>query len=722
MESQAYAAAVDRNDKILLAGIYTHPVKFPDACYIARLNDDGSLDESFSENDGDGIDGVKIITTAEQPSYPDWFSDVYALPDGDILACGVACSLDYPCFYMTLARFNEDGSLDEAFAAVDDGIEDIEGVYSLAIGEGDDMPRKILVDDQGRILLIGSSESAWEQNTEDLVVVRFTPDGEPDASFGQGDGIALYEISGLEMQDGGEDAVLMPDGRIIISGFAEIDELDYYCMAARIDDTGALDTTFGGGAGYTITSEEGKGYGVMLQPDGKIAVACDLSKVMRFTEDGELDPDFGINGVMDYQGDYTMRDIRILPDSKILVSGEGHIIRLLNTDLGEPEIDIQRPEGVSIPDGGTDDLGTMSAGPVNLVYTVDNSAGYDRLSVTDLIASELNNIGDVSFHAETPFVLDWGETGAFDVSFVIEGEGSFGFNMEIVNNDGDEGAYDITVAGAVPTSIPTPSATPTAVPSSTPTDTPTNTPTDTPSLTPTRTPTFIPTRTPTLSPTDTPTDFPTSTSSPTLTSAPTETPTYSPSPSQTITSTYTPTSAPTNTPTDTPSAIPTRTPTNSPTRTATLTATPTIYNTLTPVPSYSPTRIPNISPTATHVCNTTGVTLWMPAHEFHEGDPCCCIMTVCNAEGYTLTGYPLWLILDVYGEYFFGPSFTGIPDNYLALYPQFEPGETFIEALGEFEWPAGAGSASGIVWWAAITDQQVTSLFGQLDSWEFGWN
>jgi len=117
----------------------------------------------------------------------------------------------------------------------------------------------------------------------------------------------------------------------------------------------------------------------------------------------------------------------------------------------------------------------------------------------------------------------------------------------------------------------------------------------------------------------------------------------------------------------------------------------------------------------------TSVELWMPAHMFQAGDPCSCKVTVLNVEPEPLVEYPLFVILDVFSEYFFAPSF-GEYDNYLADYTVFPVGFTEVEVLPLFDWPEGAGSINGILWYAALTDPEITSLFGEMDTWSFGWD
>jgi len=134
----------------------------------------------------------------------------------------------------------------------------------------------------------------------------------------------------------------------------------------------------------------------------------------------------------------------------------------------------------------------------------------------------------------------------------------------------------------------------------------------------------------------------------------------------------------------------------------------------------TPTAEPTTGPTPTpEPCTETGTTLWMPAHEFAPGEMCACIVTICNAEGSSM-GYPLFVILDVFSSYYFAPSFSDF-DNYLATYPQFDPGNTVVEVLPYFEWPTDVGAANGLYFYAALTDPGFTSIVGKMDQWEFGW-
>ena len=119
-------------------------------------------------------------------------------------------------------------------------------------------------------------------------------------------------------------------------------------------------------------------------------------------------------------------------------------------------------------------------------------------------------------------------------------------------------------------------------------------------------------------------------------------------------------------------------------------------------------------------CTETGVTLWMPAHSFAPGDPCACTATVCNSGATSLVSYPLFVLLDIAGTYYFAPSFTTY-DNYADICTSFPVGETLVDVLPEFTWPTGAGTFSGCMFYGALTDPGVTALFGTMDSFFFNW-
>ena len=108
----------------------------------------------------------------------------------------------------------------------------------------------------------------------------------------------------------------------------------------------------------------------------------------------------------------------------------------------------------------------------------------------------------------------------------------------------------------------------------------------------------------------------------------------------------------------------------------------------------------------------------MPSFNYSPGMTCSCQAVVCNAEGYDLSGYPLFIILQVDDQYFFAPEF-----NDFGFYDRdFSQGASHILVLPEFKWPSGAGSFQGAQWLGALTNPEMTEIFGQLGSFEFSWS
>ncbi len=175
-------------------------------------------------------------------------------------------------------------------------------------------------------------------------------------------------------------------------------------------------------------------------------------------------------------------------------------------------------------------------------------------------------------------------------------------------------------------------------------------------------------------------------------------------------------------------SLPDQTPTPAPTWTTGPTFTPTVLPSSTPVP---PTATPTVGPgeptntpvpaTATPStpppCEQLGVTLVMPSDLFHPGDTCFCNVFVCNPGPDTYTAVPLFVILDVYGSYYFWPSFSEYDVRTIDL----NVGVMELEVLPQFSWPEGAGSAENIAFYSAMTDEGISTLFGAMSEIRFGW-
>jgi uncharacterized delta-60 repeat protein len=120
------------------------------------------------------------------------------------------------------------------------------------------------------------------------VLVRYTPSGSLDPTFGSG-GIVSNNL------DGSFGAALQSDGKIVAHGVGHL---------VRYNSNGSLDTTFGSKGVVTYPSGfGGGGYGlIVIQPsNGDIVVGGDVGypytfALLRYTPNGTLDPTFGNGG------------------------------------------------------------------------------------------------------------------------------------------------------------------------------------------------------------------------------------------------------------------------------------------------------------------------------------------------------------------------------------------------------------------------------------------
>jgi len=200
---------------------------------------------------------------------------------------------------------------------------------------------------------------------------------------------------------------------------------------------------------------------------------------------------------------------------------------------------------------------------------------------------------------------------------------------------------------------------------------------------------------------DTPTPEP-NTPTPTNTVGP-GTPTYTPIPP-----TNTPTPSPTNTvgpgtPTNTP-VPPTNTPTPSPTNTAGPGS-----PTNTPIPTATPTQPPAL-----------GVTLEMPDTYYTPGETCYLNATL-NNPGNALVDIAVVVLLDInIGEYWFWPTWIHYPPDVDFEIRTVATGSETLSIIPPFDWPSGAGSFSGAMFYGAMLNSSITELIGSLGMVTFG--
>jgi uncharacterized delta-60 repeat protein len=201
------SAALPTPDGILVAGS-TLDAAGRSAFLLARLTANGALDGSFG-----GGAGYRVVQAAD-PAATVISSSGMALalgPGGLIYLAGTANDAAGHSA-LAVARFSPSGALDETFRSG--------GVARVQTGSADpgNIPGSFMggaaVHTDGTILLVGSSGSA---NYTEMVVVRLTPNGDPDTSFGVGGVVRLQPATVSEPETFGFGATIAPDGNTLLA-------------------------------------------------------------------------------------------------------------------------------------------------------------------------------------------------------------------------------------------------------------------------------------------------------------------------------------------------------------------------------------------------------------------------------------------------------------------------------------------------------------------------
>lgn len=259
-----------------------------------------------------------------------------------------------------------------AFAAPDGLLDPTFGqggrqVVAFDLGGGNyDRSDGMAVLPDGSIVLAGRVDDAQGNG---IGLARLTPDGQPDADFGQPwyrpQGLMFIEISDLAVQT---------NGRIVVTGRGFTNPQTANMIVCRFLPDGSPDDSFAttqpnplAGTGCRLLSLEHEGYALSnatamsLYPDDRIALTGyawgnDYSHgaglVVRLDAQGNLDTGFDGDGIRFLQSPedspyiYYLYDIALAPDGDLIVVGTGtgvdnndnwHVFRLRGED-GGPDV------------------------------------------------------------------------------------------------------------------------------------------------------------------------------------------------------------------------------------------------------------------------------------------------------------------------------------------------------------------------------------------------
>lgn len=180
---------------------------------LMRFTDVGTLDQTF---------GASGFVVTEFDKFSDGYKDVCVQNDGKILAAGIAMlesrnEQDLP--YISLARYNIDGTLDSTFAYAGKA-KAFQNMYATGTS--------LVLQKNGKPVVCGS---AFDGTASSSVIARFTKDGLKDTTFGN-QGETIEDVT-PGYADGAKFAHLQFNGKIVLTGYGSDESFYYYDALSR---------------------------------------------------------------------------------------------------------------------------------------------------------------------------------------------------------------------------------------------------------------------------------------------------------------------------------------------------------------------------------------------------------------------------------------------------------------------------------------------------------
>lgn len=281
---------------------------------LIRLNADGTPDLTFGTDGRGGVD-VPFFTHGYAGDTPDaqGVLEIHERSDGKVFALGH--SYDDTIDRLSLARFNEDGTLDTTFGDAGRVELDVSDLHLFRAR----FPF-IRIYDDGAVLMA----------SEYGMVQRFNPDGPRDADFGV-DGKVVLTNHDDRRYFFTRYATFAEDGSVYLSGTRRRDMFRGRNVIRKLTPTGQIDTAFGvdgeietGRDLFPTQLARVSGGWVALvwaSPNG-YDFTVGAPRLMKFSDAGVLDPAFGVGGIVQhstYDAD---------PPTQVMVDDQDRIVTL----------------------------------------------------------------------------------------------------------------------------------------------------------------------------------------------------------------------------------------------------------------------------------------------------------------------------------------------------------------------------------------------------------
>jgi|GEM_PF-2319344 len=319
-----------------------------------------------------------------------------------------------------------------------------DGIVNTDLGSANhrDYPASLLVQSDGRLIVVGHAGWQFMVDDSDVAAVRYNADGSLDTSFGS-NGKVLWDAFGWGASETVAEAKLLADGKILIVGNAYNSD----AFLARLNSDGSPDTSFGsGGIMQIATTVADSGDSLTVLADNSLLIAGTGSgsyedfALTHVLTDGTLDPGFGTDGMvlLDMNSLVTtgwggssdsLYGVTSQPDGKIIAVGRvGSGPYLFQTSLGA----VVRFNA----DGSLD----TNFGDSHGVAIVPLSGTINPTQAQVLADGKILVVG---INDQTAFLTRFNSDGTVDTAFGPDGTGSvsgqtgdFDFDMLALQTDG----------------------------------------------------------------------------------------------------------------------------------------------------------------------------------------------------------------------------------------------------------------------------------------------
>ncbi len=401
----------------------------------------GDLDPTFS-NDG-------LQTTQNGAAYAT-ASAVQA--DGKLVVAGVGSFDDgSPSLRgVYVARYDRAGNLDAAFGTG--------GISKVNIARGTEIVSDLVIDSAGRVVVLGYAAAPDYPDETDVFVLRLTPAGQTDTTFGGGDAIATIDRTNHDRAGG----LAVTGSRVLVAaGFDSGGSWYNQWTVVALTTAGEPDTTFSGDGLAPVPTTTISSTGLRdlaVVSGGKLVLGGFLGGdfvTVRLTAAGDVDMGWDGDGVAratagSFVGAYKLL---VQPDGKVVLAGyaDSDFAAVRWTGTGKLDTSFDGDGKVKLDFGAQKDekaYGAALAADGKIVL-----GGYSYAAgAMDMAVARLNWNGkpDTSFSADGLAVTSTGATSNEQIESVTVGPSDrvvgAGWNLGSWSLVGYTGGANVTIA------------------------------------------------------------------------------------------------------------------------------------------------------------------------------------------------------------------------------------------------------------------------------------